>query len=147
MPELTTTPALSLHIALEPATYIALEPTASTADARAFLLVASPTDVRAFLAKASLRVLPGRRARPRRGRACLQRLRGRHQPAQADKLRSGWIPLAVDVALAGEAAALGGGRGWMRPAPLLPATNTIGELFHLRVVTEGERVGERGPAA
>ena len=73
MPEPTTTPALSLHIALEPATYISLEPTVSTVDARAFLSAVSPTDVRAFLATASLRVLPGRRARPWRGRACLQR--------------------------------------------------------------------------
>jgi len=115
MPEPTTTPTLSLHIALEPTTYIALEPTASTADARAFLSAASPTDVRAFLATASLRVLPGRRARLRRGRACLQRPRGYHQLAQAEKLRSGWIPLAVDVALAEKPrlwAADAAGCGW-----------------------------------
>jgi len=55
------------------------------------------------------------------------------------------MPLAVDVALVGEAAAVDGGRGWMRLVRLLPATNATRERIRLRVVRLKE--SEQGPRA
>ena len=55
------------------------------------------------------------------------------------------MPLAVDVALVGEAVAVDGRRGWMRPVRLLPATNATRERIRLRVVRLKE--SEQGPRA